>query len=39
VSELDLSGTETDPWLAPDLRTIYYASTLAGTKNIDTATR
>lgn len=40
VAELDLPNeVETDPWLSPDLRTIYFVSVNNGTKDIYVATR
>jgi Tol biopolymer transport system component len=39
VPELDSSATDADPWLSPDLHTIYFSSKRKGTYDIFMATR
>jgi Tol biopolymer transport system component len=39
VSELDTATVDTDPWLSPDLRTIYFMSDRGGVADIYRATR
>lgn len=39
VTELSTGTQDVDPWLTPDLHTIYFASTRSGTLDIYTATR